>query len=263
MRPTHRFLLIVFVIVASLGGTRGVAWAQQAAAPTEADTARARALFVEGVTFADQHHWAEAADRFRQARALRDAPAIRYNLAAALAEKGQAAAPAELADSVLADSATSAAVRGQAEALRARVAPRAARLSISLRGTPPAGTTVRIGDRVLTVAELRRNVYVEPGAQRIVAVSGGRELAHRDVTASAGLAADVALTVAPSPEDAAAAGATDDAGGVVGVVTDWRFLTVVGAVLVVAAIVVIVAVATSGPEDPVTGNFNPGGITWQ
>ncbi|HMI90773.1 MAG TPA: hypothetical protein VK509_05385, partial [Polyangiales bacterium] len=50
--------------------------------------ASARALFEEGVTFADQGHWDEASDRFRRALALRDSAVIAYNLASALQETG-------------------------------------------------------------------------------------------------------------------------------------------------------------------------------
>lgn len=60
-----------------------------AAAQPRGDSARARALFDEGVTLGDQQRWPEATAKFRQALALRDAPAIRYNLGAALAEQRQ------------------------------------------------------------------------------------------------------------------------------------------------------------------------------
>lgn len=264
MPLTHR-LMLTLAVASALGV--GTARAQPNAVPDARTTARARALFREGVTFADQRHWADAADRFRRARALRDAPAIRYNLAAALAEQGLAAEPAELVDGVLADTTTPEPVRAQAQTLRDRLAPRVARVSVTLRGTRPAGARVRIDDRELTAADLGHDLFVEPGPRHVVALDGDRELARRDFVASAGLTTDVVLALTPTARETAEMaesgehGETDGGGG--SLLTDWRFLAVAGAVVVAVVVVVIVVAASGGTEDPIAGNFNPGVITWR
>jgi hypothetical protein len=53
---------------------------------TEEDTERARTLFEQGVQDGDRGRWEDAVRNFREALRLRDAPAIRYNLGAALVE---------------------------------------------------------------------------------------------------------------------------------------------------------------------------------
>jgi hypothetical protein len=54
--------------------------------PTPQDSERARALFDQGLRDGDQGRWEDAVRNFREALALRDAPAIRYNLGQALVE---------------------------------------------------------------------------------------------------------------------------------------------------------------------------------
>lgn len=63
--------------------------AAQPAPGTPEATERARTLFEEGVALGDQRQWEPAAAKFREALVLRDAPAIRFNLGAALVELRQ------------------------------------------------------------------------------------------------------------------------------------------------------------------------------
>ncbi len=92
-----------------------------AAAEDEAATERARELFSEGIGFVEEEQWEPAAERFRAALALKDAPAVRYNLALSLNELGQASEARELVEGVLADPETPPDVRAQAEALASEI----------------------------------------------------------------------------------------------------------------------------------------------
>ena len=60
-----------------------------ATAAADESTTRARTLFAEGVRFASRREFEQAEASFREALALRDAPAIRYNLASVLFEQGE------------------------------------------------------------------------------------------------------------------------------------------------------------------------------
>ena len=64
-------------------------------------SAAARALFQEGLAFAQEEKFEEAADRFRRAHALRPTPTISYNLAAALSRTGNVVESSELLRHVL------------------------------------------------------------------------------------------------------------------------------------------------------------------
>jgi tetratricopeptide (TPR) repeat protein len=59
-----------------------------AAEPTPSEISVARRLFDEGKAAEDAARWREAADKFRQAAAIKDTPGIRFHLARCEEEQG-------------------------------------------------------------------------------------------------------------------------------------------------------------------------------
>ncbi|MGB0680764.1 MAG: hypothetical protein ACPGUV_14015 [Polyangiales bacterium] len=103
---------------------------------TRQDRARARALFAEGLSFADTGRWASAADRFERALALIPTAEIRYNLATALSKLGRQLEATELLAEVLASDAD-AAVKTAAQNMRDKLLPKLGKLRITVRGEGP------------------------------------------------------------------------------------------------------------------------------
>lgn len=86
----------------------GVTLALGPTARADAPAQEARALFERGLAEADATHWAQAAELFESALALRDSPVIRYNLSSAFAELGRLREASELLRALEHDARTSA-----------------------------------------------------------------------------------------------------------------------------------------------------------
>lgn len=248
-----------------------------ASAQTERELRRARAAFAAGVEHADAGRWEQAAERFRAAIAVRAAPPVSYNLAAALTELGKTKEPWALVQAVLADATTSPELLTNARDLAARLGPRRAFVRVVLAGTAPSELAVRVGDAALEGA-LTEPIEVEPGPIVVEATAAERSVARAEVNATAGATVEARLVVGPTPAETAAASATeaagDDgtapaseptaastAGGEGG--PRWPVFAAIGGGVVLVAVFIGVAAASSGTADPVGGDFSPGVLTWQ
>jgi hypothetical protein len=92
--------------------------------------AAARALFAEGLAFADAQRWAEAADRFERAGSLRPSAEISYNLSTALVRLRKLVRASELLREIMDDPQASGQVKTAARARLTELVPRLAYLTI-------------------------------------------------------------------------------------------------------------------------------------
>ncbi|MFK7986292.1 MAG: hypothetical protein AB8I08_09690 [Sandaracinaceae bacterium] len=226
-----------------------------AEADDEGNTARARELFAQGVDLSTRGRWAPAAARFEEALALRDAPAIRYNLAVALHELGRDLEANTQLDAMAADPETTADLAARSDELRPQILRMLGRLTIE-RGPEVADAAVRLDERALDEAALRGPVTVTAGAHVISAERDGSEVARTEVSVLAGERTHVLLGLTHS-DDEAEGGALHE---------QWYFWAAIGGGAVLLAVVIgaSVAVATSSQDGGqlVEGNFSPGVLTW-
>ena len=266
-------------------------------AAAQDDTARARQLFTEGLEFADQGQWQQAAERFRATIRIRQSPAVAYNLAVALEQLGQLGEAATLLQTVVEDPDADRRMKQQARTLLRSVSRRVGRLTIELQ-SDLAGARVRIDSREVPPEQLGRPVPVDPGTRTVTLVRGTRVVERREVTVSEGGSESITLGrgdsgVAPTTDpdrgtgdgdgdggdgdgDGAADGerdldgnplddempgdrdpVDDDGGGGGSILTRWWFWTVLAAVVVVGVGGAIL-VSSGGDPDPVQGNLTPG-----
>ena len=227
----------------------------QAAATTDEGAAHARELFAQGVALAGEHHYADAATRFRQALALRDAPTIRYNLASTLFEEQQYTEAHELATALLAQADLPDSVRAPTEALEAQIANAAALVTFGV----PEGVAAEVLVDDVPIADPTHTTALAPGHHTARAVASGATIAHEafDVIAAEHrtVELDVEATETAEPAPAASVAVTDEA---------WFWPVVIGgSLLVVLAVGIGVGVAVDqGGHTPITGNFTPGILSW-
>ncbi|MEM9188567.1 MAG: tetratricopeptide repeat protein [Myxococcota bacterium] len=158
------------------------------AQPSTADTERARRLFQQGVRFIDRGDWERAAERFREAQTLRDAPAIRLNLAAALIELGEYQEAGELLETVREDPETNEDLQAlntetmqDLDSRTVRIAlpeDRAEGEQVLVNGEPVNGDTAWAG----------------PGVHRVELQRDGQTIAQTEVAGNAGGRGTAVLT---------------------------------------------------------------------
>ena len=235
------------------------ATAAQPAATSPADdaTTRARTLFGEGVRFASAHDFEQAEARFREALALRDAPAIRYNLASVLFEQGEYSEALIHNARVVGDMSAPPEVRESAHQLDRQIASHAAYLRVA-EGAVPAGAVVTIDG--FTVDAPTLETPVAPG-HRTLRITGaaGEVVFERALDLHAGERHILGLELVARPvlvADAPPAHSIDE--------EEWFWPVVGGSVGLVVVIVAVAAAATAPTpvEDPISGNFSPGVIRW-
>lgn len=257
-------IVVVLLFAPSFVGLARAQEAQVSADQRDEQQAVVRALFEEGVAFSDRGRWAEAADRFRRAMALRRLPVIVHNLAVALSRMGRPTEASELFRAVVRDSTSSAAVREAAQRELEGAVRRIGHLTIALDGDP-AGVEVTLDGEPVPEALLDVSRPVDPGRHEIVALRGRTRVGHRTVTVTEGGASSVTLSIA-APDSLGEIdegtggrhrrGETGSSGSVLG---RWWFWTAVG-VVVVGAGATAFALSQGGGESHYEGNFTPGSL---
>lgn len=219
---------------------------------------RARTAFADGVALVQTQRFAEAEALFREALALRDAPAIRYNLASVLFEQGEYPEALVHADAALADASAPPAVREPAAALRTQIAERAGYARVELTG---AGAAVAIDGYALR--DPAAEIPLAPGAHEASASRDDRVLARQRFEIATGEHRVVELDTSEPEPIAADVGPIDDAAPPP-LHEEWWFWTAIGGGVVVVALVVGIAVGVSsgGVEQPLAGDFEPGVLRW-
>lgn len=246
-------------------------------AAAQDDTARARALFAEGLEFADHEQWQQAAERFRATLRLRASPAVAYNLAASLEKLGQLGEASRLLDTVMAAPGLDRNLRRTARRLQQSIRPRIGHVTIRLE-SDLAGATVRMDDAEVGADRIGQSLAADPGDHTFVLLRHGRAIERRQVSLTAGASETVTLghaeSAVPTPEQTAQRSVEvderppvldseqDSEGG--GLLTRWWFWTAV-VVVVAAGVVGGVLLANGGTPDPVQGDLMPGviGVTVQ
>jgi hypothetical protein len=252
----------ILLVALALGPTTGRA--QDDVEATR--SASARALFSEGVNFADHNRWTEAADRFRRALAIRDSPVIAYNLASALAELGKLIEASELLRRIASNPEADAELRKSAAATLAEVTPRIARVAIHAEGRRE-GDRIALDEHVLLDAQLDVAVPIDPGVHLLAAHRGNEILDSRtfEVAESGSIVVTLQLARAPLPREVAVASAAPPNQDIVAssesdtpLTQQWWFWAGVGTVAV-GAVVIGVLVASAGKSKSTTpqGNFDP------
>jgi hypothetical protein len=165
--------------------------------PSFERTGAARVLFEEGLAHADHGRWAEAADRFERAQALRASPEIAYNLSTALVRQGRLLRGSELLRQIVADEKAAPAVRQAAERRLAQLSRRLAHLVVE---PPLGGEEVFLDGRRLEPALLGLALPVDPGPHTVELRKGTATLFTRGLTFSEGQRRTVGMDrLWPSP----------------------------------------------------------------
>jgi hypothetical protein len=251
--PVCSLVLAIALVSGPLLSAPATAHAQDAAA-----TARARELFAEGVELTSAGQLEDAEARFREALALRDAPAIRYNLASVLFQQEEYPEAHAEAQAVVADESSPRDIRRHATTLLSQIESRAGYARITLRGS----ATVDVVGWVLTDPDAE--VPLAPGTHTATATRDGEAVAHADATVQTGdhrvVTLDAGAAQALFAEEADEVPPQAIAASGDGPITDqWWFWTGIAATAVgIAVVVTAVAVSNAGVEAPVPGNYDPG-----
>jgi len=238
-----------------------VSTATPAAAQSAQDTARARSLFSEGVELAASAEFEEAASRFRAAYAIRPAPAIAYNLAAALVELDELLEASELVRQVKSSDESDEDLRERADLVQVLIDERLSRLTVTVEGNI-GDVTLAVDGHALSSGELGIPIPMDPGSHAVVVARDGAELERRHAELARGesgwvafdaLAWVVAPEPAPPPPPPPPPGPS--------FYETWWFWTIVGVVVVTGVTIAVIA-AASGDADAYMGNFNPAVLTF-
>lgn len=220
-------------------------------------TAEARRLFAEGLAHVDAEEWDLASEKFRAALALKWAPPVAYNLAAALARSGLMVDALALLDKIEASPrGVSVRLRRDARSLRRQLAMRVANLEVRLEGNA-MGVQLLVDDEVHAFAEPR---VLDPGRHRLAVVRDGHVVVSRELYLAEGGRDRVVLSLPPDdgqalttpPPSATLRGDTGQP-----IYEKWWFWAGLGTVLAGGAAAAIMAGSASSAQ-PVEGTLTPG-----
>jgi hypothetical protein len=234
-----------------------------------ARAASARALFQEGVQFAELGSWARAEDTFRRALSLRVSPVLSYNLASALAEQGKLVEAFDVLSRTSFEG-VGADLQTAASSLRGKLSRRIGRVTVSVIGMQPEDRVLFDG-RSLFSAQLGRAVAIDPGKHDVWLERAGQTLSQKSFVLGDGEQRVVELNgVALAVTDAAESrspiqpvGSDTEDQASPAITSRWWFWTG-AALLVVAGVGVGVAASSGGSarsEQPFRGNIPPGSVT--
>lgn len=230
-------------------------------------TAAARALFQEGVTFADGAEWAAAADRFERAFALRASPNIENNLALAYEQLGRLIEAVERFRHVVQTPGVDRRIRDAARQRIRALEPRIGRLVVRVDGSPE-GVALMLDGRAFPEAAVGVATPVDPGTRTLIATRAGTEVGRIDVTVpeggeaqatlvvSAPLVANVTLPPAPeesSPGPFTAADPEPESDSIAK--SPWLWIGVGAAVAI--GVTAVILVTNDSAASPVEGNTTP------
>jgi hypothetical protein len=271
LRSLRGALILGLLAGAPLGvAPLGVVRAQDAAAADtgamtdEERAAEARRLFAAGVAASGEHEMGVAEERFRAALALRDAPAIRYNLASVLYERGLYPEADALARSAAADPTAAPDIVEHSNTIVGEIAAAAAFVHLDVIAS--GEVTVTIDGWV--IPDTSAEIPVSPGRPHdVVASSGSFEISREEFTLAQGEHRTFAVdALGPESAEEDLEDETEEpvasSGGRPLVEEPLLWVGVGAGVVVVTAVIVGIAVGASGTESPIQGNFMPGVISW-
>lgn len=189
-------LLTLFATMLSVPSAHAQAVNDESAESQEdPELLRARELFAEAVGEAQLENHRRAVELFREVLAIRDSPAVRYNLAVSLSVLNEIMEADELIQSVLQDRTTSPALRTNAADLRLLIEEQGAQLTISVEGVAMGTFETMLNDTRIENPRLGRILRVRSGAHAVRLQRGNRELASERFTLAPGEQREVVLTV--------------------------------------------------------------------
>lgn len=168
------------------------------------DLAEAERLFRQGVAFANDERWGEAAEYFRRARAISERPSVVCNLAFALYHLGEATDATEALDRCIelgrADpswEAEHAADLAMARRYRADLRPAVGHLQLTLE---PPSARVLIDGELIEGTGATRTIDVDPGRHRLMVSADGFETYHETFSVLSGASAAHSVRLVALPE---------------------------------------------------------------
>jgi tetratricopeptide (TPR) repeat protein len=254
-----------------------------AAAPSPHELAKARQLFQRGVELAQKEQFGLAAQRFREALAIHQAPPVEYNLAAALFELGKHEEAFNRAQSVEHAPDASEALRARAQKLSRALYPHTARLTVTASSSSEEDVAVQIDNEQLARAQMGIPRAVSPGSHHIRAERQGKVISERDlqVPLRTAVIVDVSLIIAEAAAQQVAAVQTlpdaDAPNAAIHPATEphddrdrkrrirlWSGVAA-GVVAIGAGVALAVVLSKDGgkQEQGVAGDFMPGVLTWK
>jgi len=167
----------LFALLLSLVPALPAAHARAAPEPTPSELSVARRLFDEARAAEDAARWREAADKFRQAIAIKDTPGMRFHLARCQEEQGafvEALVDYDRARELIDSGVRAADVEKLLADARERVRAKVALLTVRL----PSGVenvSVELDGKALSGSVLGVPMPINPGVHRVSAVAVGRQ----------------------------------------------------------------------------------------
>lgn len=201
-------LNLLITLAAAAGAGLSVPAPALAAEPTPSEISVARRLFDEGKSAEEAARWREAADKFRQAAAIKDTPGIRFHLARCEEEQGafvEALVEYDRARELLDGGVKAPDVERLLPEARERVRAKVALVTLRVpNGTQNA--SVSLDGKPVSATVLGVPLPLNPGRHRLQASAPGRTAYDKELQLGSGEVREVALELPPAaPARAASA----------------------------------------------------------
>lgn len=193
MRFSRLNLIVSFAVTA--GVALGAPRPALAAEPTPSEISVARRLFEEGKAAEDAQRWPDAADKFRQAAAIKDTPGIRFHLARCEEERGalvEALVEYDRARELIEGGVKAPDVERLLRDARERVRAKVALVTLRLAdGTQ--NVSVSVDGKPVSASVLGLPLPINPGRHRVQAAAPGRTPYDKELQLGTGEVREVAL----------------------------------------------------------------------
>jgi tetratricopeptide (TPR) repeat protein len=166
--------------------------------PTEKRAAKARALFDEGVSYAQQQRWSEAAALFRRSWELVKRPNTLFNLGVSLQRMGRVVEALDTLESYMRVSDPDQDAARRAEAQEVMAVARKAVAMLELRVTPPDARVTVDGEPAAGTGQLR-SLTLDPGTHNIGVTAPGHFAKRLRVNVGPGSKTDKQIVLAARP----------------------------------------------------------------
>ncbi len=188
------------------------------AEPTSAEIAVARKMFREASALEKQKDYAHAADKLKQALAIKETPGLRYHLAFCEEQQGQLVAALvdyDRADEMIADGTKAPDVQALLAPARDALRKRVPTLTVAVAGGVD-GAALSIDGKAMAAAMFGQPTPLNPGKHHVQVTAPGYKPFDKDVTLAEGdraneTAALVAVPAAAAPTAPAPAATPDRA----------------------------------------------------
>jgi hypothetical protein len=188
-------LKLILSLATAAGAVLPVPASALAAEPTPSEISVARRLFDEGKSAEDAQRWREAADKFRQAAAIKDTPGLRFHLARCEEERGalvEALVEYDRARELIDGGVKAPDVERLLTDARERVRAKVALVTMRLpEGTQDA--SVSVDGKPVSASVLGVPLPMNPGRHRLQAAAPGRAPFDKELQLGSGEARDITI----------------------------------------------------------------------